>query len=121
MRRDFYQRILLLVVVITHLLSGFPVSHAAMLPDGAASHLERAAGADQMPCHDQAPQEAPMTDDCSGHCFCCCAATSYAMIGIPYVADAPAARPRYADRKPSLVEFYLPVETHPPNAFAYRA
>ena len=121
MRRDIYRRILLLTVVIVHLMVAFPLGHAATLTDGTASHLEHAALADQMPCHEQAPEEAPMTDNCSGHCFCCCAAAPYIMIGISHVPDAPAARSPFVDRQPALIEFYLPVETHPPNAFRYSA
>lgn len=116
-----FQRILLTLVAIVHLWTGFASAQAALLADSHLSAPERAALADhgaESPCHDQEPEEASESDHCcTGYCLCGCAHAAGGPISVgPSLAGLPAG-PGRAANNPTFIEFYPLLEPHPPRPY----
>lgn len=120
MSHNPFQRILLTLVAIAHLWTGFASAQAALLVDPGMSVPERAALADQdapMPCHDEGPEETSESEHCcTGYCLCCCAHAGCGPISVGLSLAALPAGPEQAAGNPTFIEFYPLLEPHPPRS-----
>lgn len=124
-----YNRTLLLVVTIIHLLVGFSYDHARVSEEGGIFHAgdiylsSLSSEGVQNACHDEQPDDTKTTyaADCVGQCLSCCA---HGPCGLPTMASTLGTLPlssRPITLDPFAKEIHPLIEPRPPRSLRHYA